>query len=477
MINNMLAVIIVLATLLFGAVEVWSAAAVMLLVFATGLFWSIKNANLKGDLPENTGKLFLVALIFCGYIGFQLIPLPAAVVSFISPVTARARDFYSISGMKFMPLSFDPYLTINELLRAAAFFMVFFISSIMFRDREKLTKMIIILIVFGFCLAVFAIMQKATWNNKIYWIRELTAGGTPFGPFVNRNHFAGFIGMLVPLGLGYTLTREYREKLIFFGFLTVIMTLSLFFSLSRGGIVSFFASMSLFSILVVITRVQTKKMWAVAAFLIIVAAYLVYLGIDPVIDRFSETSISKEQRIIVWQSTLTAFRDFWLTGSGLGTFIDMFHLYSPASAQSSIYDHAHNDYLEYMLETGTIGLTLLFTFAGLLLYPLAKADFRGKRGMIRIAVLSSVFSILMHSIFDFNLHILSNMLLLAVVLGMLSSLTITSEEKYHKRKAKGKGPKGDRPENDSREPTAGSREQHALINNETEDWEKDVKNQ
>lgn len=465
MINNILAAIIVAATLMFGAVEVWSAAAVMMLVFGTGLFWAMTDRSLREDMPRNTRTLFFTAIIFCGYIGLQLIPLPAAVVSFISPATAQTRDFYSISGIKFMPLSFDPYLTINELLKAAAFFMVFFISSIIFRDREKLTKMIIILVVFGFCLAVFAIVQKATWNDKLYWFRELSAGGTPFGPFVNRNHFAGFIGMLIPLGLGFTLTREYREKMIFFGFLTVIMTLSLFFSLSRGGIVSFFASMALFSMLVVITRVQTRKVWAIAGFLIIVAVYLVYLGIDPVIDRFYETDISKEQRIIVWQSTLTAFRDFWLTGSGLGTFIDMFHLYSPAPVQS-IYDHAHNDYLEYMLETGAIGMALLLTFFGLLLRSVAKADFRGKGGMIRIAVISSVFSMMMHSIFDFNLHILSNMLLLAVVLGMVSSLSITAEEKYHRRGASAK----------SKVQSAKSEPPDADAADEAEDWEKDLKN-
>ncbi|MDP2156520.1 MAG: O-antigen ligase family protein [Nitrospirota bacterium] len=465
MINNILAAIIVLAALLFGAVEVWSSVAIMTLVFGAGLFWSITHGRQKEDMPDNTGKLLFVALIFCAYIGLQLLPLPAAVVSFISPATARTRDFYSISGMKFMPLSFDPYKTVGELLRVAAFFTVFFISSIIFRDREKLTKMLIMLTVFGFCLAVFAIVQKATWNDKIYWFRELTAGGTPFGPFVNRNHFAGFIGMLVPLGLGYTLTRESREKFIFFGFLTVIMTLSLFFSLSRGGIVSFFASMALFSMLVVITRVQTRKIWAIAAFLVAVAGYLVYLGIDPVIDRFYETDITKEQRIIVWQSTFTAFKDFWLTGSGLGTFIDMFHLYSPASVQS-IYDHAHNDYLEYMLETGTIGMALLLTFVGILLHSLAKADFQGKSGMIRIAVISSVFSMMMHSIFDFNLHILSNMLLLAVVLGMVSSLSIGSEDKYHRRRTSAKG-KGQRAE--SEQPQADAAD-------EVEDWEKDMKN-
>lgn len=461
MINNILAFIIILATLLFGAVEVWSSSAILLLVFATGFFWSLTQWNARGDLPANTGRLFLVALLFCGYIGLQLVPLPAAVVSFISPATAQTRDFYGFSGTRFMQLSMNPYLTLHELLRAAAFFTVLFVSSIAFRDRERLTRMLIILIVFGFCLAVFAIVQKATWNTKIYWFRELTAGGEVFGPFVNRNHFAGLIGMLIPLGLGYTLTRESREKLIFFGFLTVIMAVSLFFSLSRGGIISFFASLTLFSILVTITRVQTRRIWAIAGFLSILAVYLVYLGIDPVIDRFYQTDISKEQRLIVWQSTLTAFKDFWLTGSGLGTFIDVFNLYSPAEAKS-IFDHAHNDYLEFMVETGTIGMALFLSFCGLLFAPLLKTDFQGKRGMIRIALISSIFSIMMHSIFDFNLHILSNLLLFAVVLGMFSSLI--PEDNYHRKRTRGR----------NRQAGSGV-EQTALPADGMEEWERDMK--
>lgn len=463
MINNILAVIIVLATLLFGAVEVWSSAAILILVFAAGVIWSITEVSMKRDLPADTGRLFLAALVFCCYIGLQLIPLPAAVVSFISPATARTRDFYSFSGMQFMQLSIDPYLTIHELLRAAAFFTVYFISSSIFRDREKLTRMIIMLIVFGFCLAVFAIVQKATWNEKIYWFRELSSGGVAFGPFANRNHFAGMIGMLIPLGLGYTLTRESRDKIIFFGFLTVIMTVSLFFSLSRGGIISFVASMALFSILMVVSRIQTRRIWVVAGFLTVVAAYLLYLGIDPVIDRFYQTDVSKEQRLIVWQSTLSAYKDFWLTGSGLGTFIDVFNLYSPAAVKS-IFDHAHNDYLEFMVETGAIGMALFVTFSGLLLAPLAKTNFQGKRGMIRIALIASILSIMMHSIFDFNLHILSNLLLFAVVLGMLSSLIV--EDKYHKRKRKG-----------NNEPEGNGIEPSAFPAIEIEDWEKDMKKQ
>jgi O-antigen ligase len=408
------------------------------LIFTAGLFWVVKQEYIGVRVPATTRPLFIIAVVFSAYIVLQIVPLPSAVIGLISPVTAQMRDYYTIAPRQFVPLSFDPYKTINELLRAAAFFIVFFISSVAFTDREKLKKMLTVLMLFGFCIAVFAIVQKATWNEKIYWFRELTAGGTPFGPFVNRNHFAGFAGMLVPLGLGYTLTQVQREKKILFGFLTVIIAISLFFSLSRGGIISFLAGMALFSLLVVLTRVQKKMIWSIVFFLIIVAAYLLYLGIDPVIERFYKTDVTREDRIIVWSATLSAYRDFWLTGTGLGTFIDAFPLYASPELRG-IFDHAHNDYLEFILETGAIGATLLLSFLTILassVYTAVKANHQSRRSMIRIGLISSVFVMLVHSIFDFNLHILSNALLFAVVLGMLSSLTLPAQEKFCKRRVK-----------------------------------------
>jgi O-antigen ligase len=463
MINSILAGIVIASTLLFGSVEVWSSSAVLALVYAAGLFWVIRGEYHGAQMPKNIRPLFLVAVTFCAYIILQVVPLPSTVIGLISPETARTREFYSITPLHFMTLSFDPYKTINEILRIAAFFIVFFISSVAFTDRDKLFGMLVVLMLFGFCLAVFAIVQKATWNEKIYWFRELTAGGSPFGPFVNRNHFAGFIGMLIPLGLGYTLTREKREKKILFGFLTVVTAVSLFFSLSRGGIISFFAGIALFSLLILLTKIQQKKIWSIIFFLIALTAYLLYLGMDPVIERFYKTDISKEQRIIVWATTLGACKDFWLTGTGLGTYIDIFPLYSPSDVQS-IFDHAHNDYLEFMLETGAVGTALLLSFVAILAYSSVKDNFQGTRGMMKISLISSVFTMLVHSVFDFNLHILSNMLLFAIVLGMLSALSSPAEGKYPRRYAR---TSKEHPERETLPGPDNGRE--------TEDWEKEQK--
>lgn len=422
MTNSILAFIVMASALLFGAVEIWSSAAMLALVYTLGLVWVLSRGYDDYSAPRHTKVLIATGLAFTLYACLQLVPLPLFVLKLLSPESSRLREFYALQPSGSGGISLVPHRGLLEVLKTVAFFTVFSVSSVYFISRDRMKSFIIALSLFGFCLAVFAIVQKATWNGRIYWFRELSMGGEPFGPFVNRNHFAGFIGMIVPLTLGLAITKHAREKKFLYGFLAVIMSIAVFFSLSRGGIVSFFTGMALFGFLLVATRLQQRKIWLIGIFLVVVLTYLVWLGVDPIMQRFSQTDISKEQRLIVWSTTLTAAKDFWLTGSGLGTFLHVFPLYSPASVQS-IYDHAHNDYLEFLLEAGLVGAVMLVFFAGTLLWSAFRSSFEGRSGIMLMAALSSVTSMAVHSIFDFNLHILSNLILFGAVLGMAAALS------------------------------------------------------
>lgn len=431
MTTNMLAALIILSALLFGAVETWSSSLVMLGVYTLGLVWVLRKGYRQHPLGSPEQALLAAGAALVVYALLQVLPLPAIVMKFISPSAFSAWNTFSLESRGVMTISLHPYATVQELMRVISFLIVFAVSMQDFRDRDVLIRSVKTLVVFGFCLAIFGIVQKATWNDNIYWFRELMQGGTPFGPFVNRNHFAGFIGMLIPLGLGLALIKETREKKILWGFVTVIMAVGLFFSLSRGGIIGFFAGVGLFAFLMIQSRMPSKKTWAIGFFLIVLASYLLYLGIDPVIERFISTDISKEQRLTVWAATLKAYQDFPLTGSGLGTFADVFALYAPADIRL-FYDHAHNDYLEFMLETGFIGIIALVAFIVIIMYMIFRQTLQGRRGVLVIASVSSVFTMLIHSVFDFNLHILSNGLLFSMVLGMtvaLSSLSTVQSER------------------------------------------------
>jgi O-antigen ligase len=423
MINRLLTITLIISVLLFGSVETWSSSVIQFLVFTLGLAWILKGEYREYQLSLQIKLLLLIMLGFICYGAFQAAPLPSALLKLISPLSFQMQSFYSLDAKSAMPISFNVYGTLYETIRSVAFFTVFTISATGFSNRDKLTETLRTLSIFGFSLAIFAIVQKATSSSGIFWFRELTLGGSPFGPFVNRNHFAGLIGMLIPLGLGLAISQHEKEKKALFGFLTVIMGVSLFFSLSRGGIISFFAGMGLFALLMLLPNRESRKVWIIAFFIVIVIFYVIYLGIDPVIERFYKTEVSSEERLVVWSSTWTAIKDFWLTGSGLGSFLNIFHLYSPLSVQGGIYDHAHNDYLEFFLEAGLIGILFLLGFVSLMIYAVAKQPLQGRDAVLRAAALSSVFTMAVHSFFDFNLHILSNMLVFACVLGMVAGLS------------------------------------------------------
>lgn len=427
MINNILAFTIILSALLFGAVEIWSASLVLVTVFTLGLLRAFSRDSVSGDLVPANRMLLSVVWIFFLYSVFQTVPLPAAVVRVLSPTAYELRSFYSFSEVSFMSLSLHPYGTLKELPVLAGFCIVFTMTLKGLKKRDDLIRVVTVLVVAGFLLAVFGIVQKAAGNGKIYWFRELTLGGSPFGPFVNRNHFAGFIGMLVPLGLSLALVRRSREKKILFGFFTVIMTVSLFFSLSRAGIISFAVGTGVFAFLLLQSRMQQKKVWILGVFLTVLAAYLLYLGIDPIVERFYSTDISREQRLSVWAATLTAWKDFFVFGTGLGTFVHIFPLYA-TFPMKELWLYAHNDYLQLLLETGTAGIFLLFLAVVLFVLSLTRSSFEGRSGILRIGVFASAAAMAVHSIFDFNLHILSNLLLFGFVLGMNGALAEDRED-------------------------------------------------
>lgn len=429
MTNKFIVFILILSALLFGAVEIWSSSLIILMVFTLGLIW-VMHGEYSQSLDRIDKLILATGAVIILYIILQALPLPSFVLSIISPVSYQMQTYYALDQKTFH-ISLYPYKTSIEVLFVFALFIMFYISMLKFRDRKIFSETARALVIFGFTISVFGIVQMATWNGHIYWFRELTHGGSPFGPFVNRNHFAGYVGMLIPIGLALAFTRREREKKILYGFITVIMSVAVFISLSRGGIVSFFAGMAVFSLLILQDRLRTRKFLALGLFLTIVASYLAYLGINPILDRFYKTDISSEDRFIIWSATYDAFRDFWLTGSGTGTFINIYPLYSKLDMQS-IYINAHNDYLEFMLETGMIGVILLLIFAALLIYSATKNSISGRTGILKAGTISSVFTMTVHSIFDFNLHILSNALLFATILGMMAGLSSLKEQQPEK---------------------------------------------
>ncbi len=113
------------------------------------------------------------------------------------------------------------------------------IAANFFKTRERMQKLMIFLTIFGFALAIFGLLQYFTWNGNIYWLRPalvITKG--VIGPFVNHNHFAGYMELIVPLPIALIITGAVKQNRILYGFAAVMMAIALAASLSRGGIIS-----------------------------------------------------------------------------------------------------------------------------------------------------------------------------------------------------------------------------------------------
>ena len=415
--------VLIFSILGFGAVEIWSSTIVEVSVFTLFLLWFMFEDNpacVGNDSPSDNRRkmkyLFISLSLLLVYLFVQMLPLPSSILKYLSPHAYDLYAYYSVGKTPDMHVSLYAYKTEVEFIRVLTYAAFFVLIAFSMKDIPVIENVIKALSFFGFVLAFFAILQMATWNGKLYWFREIT-GSSPFGPFVNRNHYAGLIGMLTPLTLGLAFTRKSKEKQMLFGFFGLIMSVSLFLSLSRAGIMSFFAGIGSLSLFLSWSKIRSWKRWAVAAFLFVLCLYLLYVGIDPLIERFYKTDVTHEARTAVWGKTLFAFKDFFLTGSGLGTFVNVFPLYSSEPVES-LYDHAHNDYLEYLLETGVIGFALLLFFFISFIRYVAAGGWSGKAGIIKISLLSSITTMTVHSAFDFNLHVPSNALMLSAIAGM-----------------------------------------------------------
>ena len=427
MLEGSLIFIVILATLLFGSVETWSIAVVGVLIALTFLFFIMRIKSFHIEPPVLKGLLFAMIGLSL-YPVFQLIPFPFSIVTKASPEMKEIITLSPHTIPASHSISIYPFATETAFSRLLAYLMVFSMAVFGIQDRERFYRMLKVLAVFGFLLAVFGIIQHTAGNGKIYWFRELTHGGSLFGPFVNRNHFAGFIGMIIPLSLGVGLMSMSLEKKIMYVFFSITMAVALFFSLSRGGIVSFFAGIMVFAFVVFGKTYSVRRLVPVFLFILILASYLLYIGITPIIDRFSQTDVSNEQRLLAWQGVLSAFKDYPVFGSGLGTFQYIFKIYKPDGLYL-YWDHAHNDYLELLLEIGIVGTIIVAIFFFFELKAILKTPWKGKEIYLNAAFLSSITTVAVHSVVDFNLQIPSNAIAFFLILGMALSLSRNRKQK------------------------------------------------
>src|SRR5574337_144557 len=442
-----LTLLLLFTPLAFGTVEVWSIAVAELLMLSMGVVWlaqMIRNGRIQFDQTPFT----IPILSFLALMLFQMVPLPLNTIALLSPA---AYSVYSAAAsaldlqFEWRTISLNPIATCEEFLRVLTYAMLFWVVLTCFRTRERVERVIVTIIGIGFFLAVFAIIQKYSSNGRIYWIRETAQGGEPFGPYVNRNHFAGYMEIALPLTIGYILaqsavhthrlgirrrlllwTSHQTSKSILLLFAAIFMGAALLLTGSRGGLVSFAGSMVFFVIMAIMKQTAHSRAVRLALAccgLTLVAA--IWIGGNSAflsLERLEKTlqEPSTDERALLWRDTLRMANDYLRLGSGFNTFEEVFPAYKTSTTQM-IFQYAHNDYLQLLAEGGIVAFSLIGWFI-VAWYRKVIARWLTRHDpfavYLALAGMTAVFAMLIHSLSDFNLHIPANAVATVTVLSI-----------------------------------------------------------
>lgn len=361
------------ATFAFGGVYPWAWKPLLVGAAAIGALGAISGRRSSRQLaPVLAAWCAALAAIL-----LQVIPLPRPLLERLSPSTVDVLSRYDLSFTwtnHAHSLSIEPMLTIRAFLFATVFgwFVYGLDRSLSRATLFTLARWILIL---GVVLSLVGIVQRSLPQTPLYgfW---LPVGGldNAFGPFVNRNHFAGWMVMTIALGLGYlrglvttssTLEKSgWRERLLWFGepagtriVLTTmalgIMSISVVWSLSRSGICSLVAVFALFALLVFRGRHKRIRDGIVVAIsILILLSATAWKGLDTVAAKFA-TLDSTQSRWAAWQDTAVIIQDFLTAGTGMNTYTVATLFYQTSNAGFHLAE-AHNDYLQLLSDGGLL---------------------------------------------------------------------------------------------------------------------------
>jgi O-antigen ligase/tetratricopeptide (TPR) repeat protein len=238
------------------------------------------------------------------------------------------------------------------------------------------------------------------------------------GPLINHNHLAGIIELLIFLPLVYAVfSFQTWRRLLLYPFFLMLITLGC--TISRGGILSFLITVTLLAVtLSSRKRVRFNKVLPIALFIVTATALPFFLirslSVKPV-------AVSALMRTSVWESAWEIFKDFPILGSGLGTFEDLSLQYAAMDTTTYKAFYVHNEYLQFLSETGLVGGILLLFFLGLVFCHIITRWNLLKKSPIQMGALAGAICLLVHGWVDFNHHIPSNLFLFIVLMGVVLS--------------------------------------------------------
>ena len=392
------------AVLAFGAVDEWSTFTLEAGSAALFLIWAGKQLMSK-EVQLSKNPLYLPALLFFGLILAQ---------------TVLRRTAYG-------------YVTKYEALQYVSYGIVMLVAAECVRGENARKIFALVMVVFGALYAFFALAQELMPNGKIFWLHSPQFHGSIYGSYVNHDHYAGLMEMLVPIPLVLSMGQLFRGgQRALIGFCAVLMASTIFLSGSRGGMIAFALEIVLFGALTLVQRRNPGVAIGLVTVCILILAFLVFVGRGQVLSRLGD--LGPGIRLNITKDCLRMFLHRPVLGWGLGAFPTVYPSYRSFYTNLFV-NEAHNDYAQLLVETGLLGFGLMVWFL-IRLYrrglPTSRRwEFKWD-GALSLAALLGCTGILFHSFVDFNLQIPANAAMFYVLCAFAAS-ELPSDSSRRKR--------------------------------------------
>jgi len=371
----------------------------------------------EGARPPRVPGTRLV-LAFHALVILQLVPLPPFLLGVLSPGTRRFHaELALVPDPGWHPISVNPADTARGLVFVAALSSLY---ATVFRElgeapwRRRLLRVVVLA---GFASTLVALVQAATAGNTIYGLYRPDADWAVFGPYVNRNHFAGYLVMALPLALAFAaeaareLGAAFRRRRVGWlalgdpegsravrrGAEAVVLIVGLAASRSRGGLLAFVVSLA------ALPRAFGRARHALAVIGLVLLVSAAFVDLGPIRQGFESRGIHGS-RLVLWGDVLPMVRSFPLLGCGLNAFGTAYPRRQRV-LKSEWVGQAHNEYLQALVDTGVLGAALL---VALLLRVLGAAWEAAPRSPLDAGILGSLLALAAHNVVDFNWQIPAN---------------------------------------------------------------------
>jgi O-antigen ligase len=413
---------------------------------------------------------FLVLLLF---LIFQILPLPPSLLKFLSAEawvigekSLPASLVVSSSGPGGPWFSLAPFIhpVRMSMVRLTVYVLFFVGLAQMLTSTKRIRAAILCILLLGSFEALYGMIQTFSGNEHIWWIKKIHYRGDVTGTYVNRNHFAGLMEIIIMLATVYVgaLTERRKKtaspfaqrsplrarlarllkgeagfnKRVLVLFSAVVMGLGLLFSASRGAMLGAAGGLLCMGTLFVFRRGHRRKGLIVLFFFLLTSVYALRMGVEQPLERFRTFDASFEVRARYAQRAFQLFQEFELAGVGVGNFRFAYAKFQAPEDTKAFIDHAHNDYAEFLAEAGIIGFSILCL--GLLYYLFQIGRLWARRHdpfavTLGVAPLAVMTAIGIHSYSDFNLHYMTNVLMILAVMAIgYSAVHLERHHAYEK---------------------------------------------